>query len=106
MRATCPDCLARAQPESEPPSDPAAQRYADVQWAAKSDRVLGWVMRAIVCALGWAMRAIVCAIVLLIVWAKSTDDREAAARARAKSAATAAKSRTHAPEMVLIGGAP
>ena len=91
MRATCPDCLARAQAESEATPDLTAQRYADVQWVAKADRVLWWVLRIIACG-----------IVAFVVWCRVDLNRRDDERERAKAAATTAKHRTHAPEMAPL----
>lgn len=91
MRATCPDCLARAQAESEASPEPAAQRYADALWVAKADRVLWWVLRIIACG-----------IVASVVWCRVDLNRRDDERERAKAAATTAKHRTHAPEMAPL----
>jgi len=93
MRATCPDCLARAQAEREAPPEAAALREADALWIAKANRVMAWIGRAFVCAL-----------VLFAVWVWRAENARAVDRARAKATATAAKHRTHAPEMAPMEG--
>jgi len=84
-RETCTDCPARAQAP--------ATLDADALWIAKANRVMTWIGRAFVCA-----------VVLFIVWVWRAENARALDAARAKAIATAAKVRTHAPEMAPMDG--